>query len=343
LVEAPMRITRETLLKVARDNADLHARQDRSIVTVYLIGSLLGDEPLIGGVTDVDLVMIHNGPPAQERELVRLSDEVHLDITHQPQSLYQQPRQLRVEPWLGPAIYATSPLHDTQHWFEFAQASVRSQFTRADYALERAKPFAAQARQTWLHSRGQPALAVDPVEALAETLQIVAAAANAVASLTGAPLTARRFLLAFPQRAQAVGQPDLYGRLLALLGAGQVEAGTMRGWLPAWGEAFDAAGQLPSAPLRLHPYRRLYFERAFEALLAGDTPHTALWPLLTTWTQALAALHGAPSYLEPWMAACRQLALTPEAREHSLSALDAFLDTVEEILDRWAQDNGISL
>jgi hypothetical protein len=338
-----MRITRETLLKVARENADLHARQDRSIVTIYLAGSLLGEEPLIGGVTDIDLVMIHNGQPPQERELVRLSDEVHLDITHQPQSLYQQPRALRVDPWLGPAIYATSPLHDTQHWFEFAQASVRSQFTRPDYSLERSRPFAETARQAWMKLRDQPASSIDPVADLWDYLRAVEDSANAVASLTGVPLTLRRFLLAYPDRAQAVGQPDLYGRLLALVGAGRTDAETMSSWIPSWSEAFDAAGQVPSASLKLHPYRKLYYERAFEALLAGDAPQTALWPLLYTWTIALDALQSAPSFTDPWMDACRYLGLAAEERDHRLGMLDAFLDTVEEILDRWAQDNGITL
>jgi hypothetical protein len=338
-----MRITREALIKVARENADLRARQDRSIVTIYLIGSLLGDEPLIGGVTDIDLVMIHNGTPLQERELVKLSDEIHLDITHQPQSLYHQPRLLRVDPWMGPAIYATSPLHDTQHWFEFAQASVRSQFTRADYALERARPFAETARQNFLLLRSQTAPSTDPVETLRTYLEAVEAAANAIASLSGVPLTLRRLLLTFPERAVAVGQADLYGRLMGLLGANHVDTVVMRSWMPAWGAAYEAASQLPSAPLALHPYRRLYYERAIETLLAGERPQTALWPLISTWTQALTALHDASSFQEPWMQACQALLLGPDDREAALSALDAFLDTVEEILDRWAQENGITL
>jgi hypothetical protein len=338
-----MRITREALLKVARETADLRARQDRSIVTIYLIGSLLGEEPLIGGVTDIDLVVIHHDEPAEERELVRLSDEVHLDIAHQPQSLYHAPRALRVDPWLGPAIYSTTALYDTQHWFEFAQASVRSQFIRPDYALERARPFAESARRTWLGLHEPTSPSSDPVEMLSAYLGSIEGAANAVASLSGAPLTLRRLLLAFPERAESVGKPDLFGRLLALIGANLVSADGMRGWIPAWGEAYEAAGQVPSTSLRLHPYRKLYYERAFEALLAGEHPHLALWPLLSTWTQALAALHGAPSYLEPWMQACRQLHLDPQERETSLSALDAFLDTVEEILDRWSQENGVSL
>lgn len=338
-----MRITRESLLKAARDNADLLARQDRSILTIFLTGSLLGEEPLIGGVTDIDLFVIHHTQPLDERELVRLTDEVLLDITHQPQSLYQQPRLLRVDPWLGPAIYANPVLlHDTQHWFEFVSASERSQFTRADYALQRARPFAESARQAWLALREPAGPATKPVETLHAYLLAVESAANAVASLTAGPLPLRRLLLAFPERAAAVGMPDLYGHLLGLLGAGLAGADAVRGWIPAWTAAFDAAGALPGVSLRLHPYRKPYYERAFEALAAGEHPHTALWPLLFTWTLALRSLKDDRSHQAAWLEACQQLGLDPESREHSLAALDSFLDQVEETLDRWAAENGLS-
>ncbi|HEX9012847.1 MAG TPA: hypothetical protein VF813_05005, partial [Anaerolineaceae bacterium] len=271
-------------------------------------------------------------------------DEIHLDITHQPQTLYHQPRQLRVDPWLGPAIYANPILlHDSQHWFEFASASVRSQFLRPDYVLERARHFAGPARTAWLDLRDREAGGTSPVDLLSEYLQAVENAANAVASLSGPPLSLRRLLLEFPQKAQAVGNPALYGQLLHLVGGGLVDADGARAWLPAWGEAFDAACHLPTVSPRLHPLRKLYYERAFDSLLGGETPQAALLPLLITWTSSLEALHGAPSYLTPWMEACQQLHLHPEERETSLCALDEFLDSVEELLDRWAQENGIGL
>ena len=149
-----MRITRETLLKIATETAAQRVRQNRSLVSILATGSLLEEEPVLGGTTDIDLIFVHSGQPPIDRELVRLNDEVHLDIAHLPQSLFNQPRQLRVDSWLGPAIYANPILlHDTQHWFEFTQASVRSQFTRPDYALGRARPFAERARQSWLQMR----------------------------------------------------------------------------------------------------------------------------------------------------------------------------------------------
>ncbi len=40
-------------------------------------------------------------------------------------------------------------LHDTQHWFEFIQASVRSQFWQPDNVIQRVRPMVEHARQTW--------------------------------------------------------------------------------------------------------------------------------------------------------------------------------------------------
>jgi hypothetical protein len=44
-----MRITTETLLKIARDTVAQRTRSDRSLLAIYLTGSLLESEPLLGG------------------------------------------------------------------------------------------------------------------------------------------------------------------------------------------------------------------------------------------------------------------------------------------------------
>lgn len=339
-----MRITRETLLKIATETVAQRVQQNRDIITALLVGSLLSDEPLLGGTTDIDLIFVHASQPLLERELVRLNDEVHLDIAHLPQSAFQQPRQLRVDPWLGSAIYANPLLlHDKQHWFEFTQASVRSQFNRPDYALGRARPFAEQARQTWLKMREEP---VDrdphPAGAVSAYLAILAGAANAVAALSGYPLTERRFLVRFPERALASGNEGLAAGLVNLLGDDLAGAEVMRSWLPEWANAFDEAGRQPSASIRLHPFRKLYYERCLETFLSGERPRSALWLLLRTWTRAVHTLPADSVCLAPWQEACRQLQLGAADLAERLIAADAFLDLCEEALDRWAQENGLS-
>jgi hypothetical protein len=44
-----MRITRDLLLKAARDSAAQRLRADRRLVCIFLTGSLLQKDPLLGG------------------------------------------------------------------------------------------------------------------------------------------------------------------------------------------------------------------------------------------------------------------------------------------------------
>ncbi len=55
-----MRITPEILQKLARDTVAQRTRSDRDVVAVYLQGSLLRDDPLLGGTADIDLFFIHS-------------------------------------------------------------------------------------------------------------------------------------------------------------------------------------------------------------------------------------------------------------------------------------------
>ena len=152
-----MRITRETLHTIARELAENYARRNRDLACIYLTGSLLGDSPLLGGTTDIDLVFVHTSAPAFPREVVRLSDEVHLDIAHFSQTVFHQPRHLRVEPWIGAHLFNNAiSLYDTAHWFELPKpAPVHSSTCRKMWSPVRA--LAAEARQSWLDLEMNPA------------------------------------------------------------------------------------------------------------------------------------------------------------------------------------------
>ncbi|HLE23250.1 MAG TPA: hypothetical protein VI701_03005, partial [Anaerolineales bacterium] len=132
-----MRITRTQLIEAARREVERRAETD-GLAAAYLIGSIVHDQAVLGGAADIDLVLIHDHQPDSRREIVGLSDEVHLDIAHHHRDQYAQPRLLRLDPWLGPAIYDPLPLHDPQHLFEWAQASARGQFLRPDHRAARA-------------------------------------------------------------------------------------------------------------------------------------------------------------------------------------------------------------
>ena len=81
-----MRVTPDMLVKLAKDHLARRMRQPNDIIAVYLTGSVLRPEPLLGGTTDIDMVIIHKENPAVAREVLRVSTEVSFDIEHHHQS-----------------------------------------------------------------------------------------------------------------------------------------------------------------------------------------------------------------------------------------------------------------
>lgn len=333
-----MRITPEILRKIARDTVAQRTRTNRDILAVYLIGSLLTDEPLVGGTTDIDLVFIHNGDAPLPREIIRLTDEVHIDIAHHARFVYHQPRDLRLHPWMGPNIYGCKILYDPQHFMDFTLASVSGQFFQPENVIARASVQVEQARQTWLsYQLENPEAGPTEVETY---LRAVGNAANAIASLYGPPLAERRLLLEFPQRAKAASRPGMYKGLIGLLGGAQAEIETLKTWLPHWLNTVQAV-PANRTPERLLAQRIPYYLRAFESLLAGSEPLNVLWPLLLTWNQAICLLSEDNPNLLGWQEAMEHLHLLGGHFQERLAGLDAFLDMVEEHLEEWGQSHGV--
>jgi hypothetical protein len=246
-----MRINRDTLLRIAQDTVSQRARAERDILAAYMCGSVLGDDPLLGGSTDIDLVFIHVGLIPAEREITYLTEDVHLDIAHHLDRDYRQARRLRKHPWLGPTIASCKILYDPHHLMDFTQASVRGQFDQPENTLSRARPLLDRSRQEWLALatavRQGPVTGPQIVE---QFFRAVESAANAVALLAGPPLTERRFLMNFPGRAESAGSPGLYAGLLGLLGASQLDPALLTVGSP--GRPLELCGR--QAPVRpTHP------------------------------------------------------------------------------------------
>jgi len=330
-----MRITRENLIRIARENVQKCAFTDPGLVAAYLTGSLLTDNPLLGNTTDIDIVFVHAGKPAVHREILPLTPEVHLDIVHNPRSDYEKPKELRIHPWLGPELYDPLPLYVTQHFFEFVQAGVRAEYHQPVNVLARARRSAEHARQIWsgmqLSQENAPAI-------LLSYLKAVSHAANAIALLNGGPLAERRFLLQFPARAEAAGAPALADGLLGLLGGEKADSATMGRFLPDWEKAFLDASSRARVHENLAAPRLAYYKLAFESMLAGESPWSILWPLIHTWTLAADVLPS--THRSGWEAACETLELTGGAFDRRLDGLDHFLDEVEETLEKYAVSQG---
>jgi hypothetical protein len=336
-----MRVTKDTLVRIAKETVQQRAYNDKKIVAAYLFGSLLTDEPFLGGLTDIDLVFVYADQPPRKREIVPLPGDFHIDITFHARKEYDSPRDLRTNPWLGCEIYDPQLLFEREHFFEFVQAGVRagSVFDEPVNVLKRCRSLLTHGRQIWMDlqfATGEPG----PQE-LAKYLKSILHAVNAIAELNGAPLPERRLLLDFPARAQAAGTPGSSAGLLGLLGAPQADAAALAGFLPHWQADFLAAGKKHAADERLHPARQAYYHKAFEAMLGSDHANAMLWPLLQTWSMAACTLPAEKT--AAWQKACQSLGLLGKDFEERVAALDSYLDQIEELLEEKAAANGLDV
>ena len=343
-----MRVSRESLIRLAKENALERAFNDRDLVAAYLTGSLLSDaDPMLGGTTDIDLVLVHGTQPGARREIVKLSPDFHLDIRHRAKSDFKSPRELRTDPLLGYEMYDPMLLYEREKFVEFVQAGLRAgfEFHAPSLVLGRCRKLLAEARKGWLDL-------MDIGHDKAGTLQVkqflraLGYAGNTVAELTGGPLAERRFLLDFPPRAQAAECPSFIATQFNLIGASHADANTVSGWLPDWRIAFLTATENSKVDPSIHPDRLNYYMKAIEALLTGESPLTGLWPLVNTWTLAVNALDNpatglGEAHIGPWRAAVEQLSLLGAGFEERVSQLDLYLDEIEAQLDKIAVANGL--
>jgi len=337
-----MRVTRESLIRIAKENSQERAFNDRDIVAAYLTGSLVSDaDPIFGGTADIDLVFVHNQRPGVAREIIKLTPDFHLDILHRSKDEFKSPRELRSDPMLGYEMYDPMLLYQREKFFEFVQAGLRAgfEFHAPALVLTRCRKLLAEARKGWIDLSDIREDQAGPLQ-VKQFLRAVYHAANAIAELNGGPLAERRFLLEFPARAQAAERPDFTASLFNLLGAVNIgNAAVISNWLPAWKTAFLAASENAKIDLHIHSARLNYYEKALEVLLTGESPLTALWPLIHTWTLASNVLGN--DQIQPWRTVCEQLGLLGKSFEQRVSDLDHYLDEIEVRLDEIASANGL--
>src|SRR5687768_3262281 len=93
-----MRVSRESLIRIAKETAQERAFNDRGIIAAYLAGSLVSKEidPMLGGTADIDVILVHAEEPMYRREFVRLTPDFHVDISHRAKAEFKKPRELRL-------------------------------------------------------------------------------------------------------------------------------------------------------------------------------------------------------------------------------------------------------
>jgi hypothetical protein len=336
-----MRVTRESLIRIAKETAQERAFNDKEIIAAYLTGSLAEDQtdPMLGGTADIDIIFVHKEEPKHRREFVRLTADFHVDISHRAKSEFKRPRELRLDPWLGWEMYDPQLLFEREKFFEFVQAGLRAgfEFNSPALALQRSRSLLSHGRQIW-----RDLLEISDTVTSKDVLQYMKSlyhGVNAVAELSGPPLQERRLMLEFANRAETAQRPGMDAALLGLLGASELGVEVMRSWLPDWKLAFESASESSRVDPRIDLVRLNYYEKAIQAMLESDKPRAALWSMLQTWTLAVEVLPDLA--VNPWRAACGQLGLTAVGIEQRVDALDHFLDEVEALLDDLSAQHGL--
>ena len=336
-----MRVTRESLIKIARETAQERAYNDKDIIAAYLTGSLANDDldPILGGTADIDIIFVHKEEPKHRREFVRLTPDFHVDISHRAKSEFKRPRELRLDPWLGWEMYDPQLLYEREKFFEFVQAGLRAgfEFNAPAPALQRSRSLLSHGRQIW-RDLLEISDTVTPKD-VAKYMKSLYHAVNAVAELSGPPLQERRLMLEFAVRTETAQRPGMDAAVVGLLGASELDASTMQSWMSDWKLAFESASESSRVDPRIHHVRLNYYEKAIIAMLEGDKPRAALWPLLQTWTLAVDVLPDMTG--NAWRVACGQLGLTAVGIEERVEALDHFLDEVEALLDDLSAQYGL--
>ncbi len=329
-----MRIPPRQLVDLAKKET-LQRADHGSIVSGYLIGSVAHGNPLLGGTADIDLVLIHREEPSTSREFVRLSHQIHLDISHHHVDLYSRPSDLRVHPWLGPALCEPIFLHDPDHYFEWAQAGARGQFFRPDHAYARATAFLRQARQ------GLSILTLSQ-RWLKIYLRSLMDAANAVACLDRFPVSGRRLALQLRAQAEHFNYPDLYQDFITLLGGEHLKSWDIPDTLAAWARAYDEASQSIANP-SLPPYRRDYYLQGFQAMVEDGHTEAILWPLLQVWERVMVVLPDVDenqAHFSAWQAFLKQLRLRKSDKDLRNETLGNYINQNAAWIEEWRQRTG---
>lgn len=330
-----MRITEKLLHKFAAETVKQHQRRQPDLHAVFLTGSLLNESPLLGGATDIDLVMVHKYKVPTEREVEAITPEVSLDIYHKHQDDYSQPRQLRQRAWLGyPLTRSNIVLYDTDHWLEFIQSCVSAEFHRADNVLARVKFFYDAAREQWFSLLSSPAQS--HLEWLDRYFHSLAFAANAVAGLIGPPLTTRRFLIDLQKRVDSLGVPKILAGFLGLSGYSNSLQDKFPDWILAFDRDYTHMIEKSTAPVHLSACRQTYYKNGIKALMESKDPGSAFWPLVRLWLDVQLAMGKEASPQDDWENMMESLHLTQSAVSEKTEALDAYLDTIDITIESWS-------
>lgn len=330
-----MRITSDLLHKLAHQTVNQRLRSEPDLMAAYLVGSLLGEKPLLGGTTDIDLVLVHKYQVPVEREIIPLNSQITLDIIHKLKDAYEPHRVLRHNPLMGyPLTNNHILLFDTDHWLEFIQAGVSANFHRSDNVLARVKGQLNASREHWFSLIQEPPS--DRLAWLDLYFNSLAQAAQAMAGLIGKPLTTRHFTSVLRERLGELSAPEeILPTFLSLLGVSDEINDQVQGWIESFERDFTRLAKFDPVPVHLHESRRAYYLYAIRYLANDDHPEDCLWPMLRIWLDIQKVLQSHGDNLNEWDAVLKALEFSKAKEGERLAKLDRFIDQVEIFIEAW--------
>jgi len=334
-----MRVTRNMLLETARNYVKEQTFNDPDIACVFLIGSLLEEDPFLGEGTDIDLVFIHNTEPALAREVQSLGDDFQLDILHYPRRIFNQPKELRQDPWLG-CLFCDGPfvLYDSYHYYDFLRAGVFSNFFSPINASARSQYFFARARNRWVELQHQ----IDEFSAdtVYDYLTTLYDAGNCINCLVGKPLSERRFLSGLEACTTYLGRPGLASGMRDLFGINDYSGFPWEISMEQMKTAFTALAEKSYCPPQYSLARFRYYQQAI-SFYQLERPDEALWILFWVWTNVIHTLPKRAPEAREWKSFCEQINFTRDIFAQKMQNLDSYLEAVDATSIEWQKVSGL--
>jgi hypothetical protein len=151
----------------------------------------------------------------------------------------------------------------------------------------------------------------------------------------------RRFFSELPGRLEKAGRSDLINDFKSCVLPNSVTDIEWTQWISAWEPIFQETSELVDTPTSLSFPRKNYYVKAVTAL-SDDNPAAAAWLLMNCWTRSAAVLETGSNRLEAWKRGCEEFLQVSGSFSPVMEKLDTLLDTVEETLDAYASDNGLT-
>ncbi len=172
-------------------------------------------------------------------------------------------------------------------------------------------------------------------------LDAVEKAGNSIALLSGPPLVTRRFFTGLASRLEKAGKRELLQDFHQFILPQSLTDIEWTQWISAWEPVFKETAERVETPASLLFPRKSYYVKAVNSL-SDEYPSSAAWILMNCWTRSATALEDGSASLQNWKRACSEFMQINGSFSPVMDKLDSLLDSIEETLDSFAAENGLS-